>query len=184
MAARRDRYPSATDVQAGRTVEGTAVAGDVPRERCSDKGKGETRMNIIQLLTSDHRKVDEIINGIKASDGANTQLVLDLETELKMHTQIEESIFYPELRNNPETADLISEAYKEHDEVDQILARLKDGDTVDITVLGELADSIHHHVDEEETELFPKASQVLGEGRLIDMGKRASAMKQSGLRAA
>jgi len=141
-------------------------------------------MNIIQLLTTDHRRVDDIINQLKASDGMDTQLVLQLEQEIKMHSQIEETIVYPELSKHPETADLITEAYEEHEEVDELLAQLKAGGAVSQPVLQELAESLNHHVTEEESELFPLATQVLGEGRLIEMGGKAAEMKQSGLRAA
>jgi hemerythrin-like domain-containing protein len=44
--------------------------------------------------------------------------------------------------------------------------------------LTELRDSVEHHVEEEENEMFPKAEKVLGESRLQEMGRQMEQMKQ------
>lgn len=140
-------------------------------------------MNIIQLLTADHRKVDEMLAELKTRTRADEQLLTKLEQEIRLHSEIEEAIFYPELRTHPETSELVTEAYEEHAEVDQLLARLRSGGDMQGT-LAELESSINHHVEEEENQLFPKATQVLGEGRLLELGRRMQELKSKGLWAA
>jgi hemerythrin-like domain-containing protein len=43
--------------------------------------------------------------------------------------------------------------------------------------LTELRDSVEHHVEEEESELFPKSQKVLGQARLEEMGRQMEQMK-------
>jgi hemerythrin-like domain-containing protein len=45
-------------------------------------------------------------------------------------------------------------------------------------MLGELKENIQHHVEEEETEMFPKADKILGQSRLQEMGRQMRQMKQ------
>ena len=99
-----------------------------------------------------------------------------------MHTQIEEQIFYPALRSFEETKDLIPEAFEEHQEVKDILeemSSLNPGNDEFMDKLTELRDSVEHHVEEEEGEMFPKAEQVLGQSRLQELGRQMQQMKQS-----
>jgi hemerythrin-like domain-containing protein len=42
----------------------------------------------------------------------------------------------------------------------------------------ELRESVSHHVEEEESEMFPKAEKILGRERLNQMGGEMMQMKQ------
>ena len=108
-------------------------------------------MTILDLLKNDHKEVSRMI---------------------------EEQILYPALKNNPETSDIIEESYEEHAQVDEILKEMSPGGDDFEDQLEELRESVEHHVDEEENELFPKAKTVLGEARLQEMGKQMETMKQ------
>jgi hemerythrin superfamily protein len=141
-------------------------------------------MNAIELLKSDHREAEGLMDQIETADkGAASSKALfnELKAALTLHTQIEEQVFYPALRNHEETRDLIEESVREHDEVDQLLAEmtamsLRDDEFMDKLI--ELRESVSHHVEEEESEMFAKAEKILGRDRLNQMGGEMMQMKQ------
>jgi hemerythrin superfamily protein len=70
----------------------------------------------IMLLKNDHREVEELFSKFEKASGAERkqQLAEQICTELKIHTMLEEEIFYPALRGQIED-DVLDEAYVEHD---------------------------------------------------------------------
>jgi hemerythrin-like domain-containing protein len=141
-------------------------------------------MNAIELLKQDHKEARGLMEQIETADKGDRSakdLFARLKQALTLHTEMEEKIFYPSLRDHEETSDMISEAKSEHEEVDQILARmttLNPGNDEFMDDLVELRESIEHHVDEEENEMFPKAEKILGRERLMEMGRQMQQMKQ------
>ena len=116
----------------------------------------DTPQNGLQLLANDHRKVEALFEKFEAAKGvsAKEQLVRQICTELKVHAQIEEEIYYPAIRGKVADADL-DEAYVEHDSakllINELEAAAPDESFYDakVKVLSEL---IEHHVKEEEKE--------------------------------
>lgn len=122
----------------------------------------------IASLTADHKKVKTLFKQFDklkedGSDTEKSELVTAICNELKVHTSIEEEIFYPAVRKGIEDSDLMDEALVEHAGAKDLIAQLEDMDTDDdlydakVTVLGE---QIDHHVKEEEGEMFPKAKKA------------------------
>jgi hemerythrin-like domain-containing protein len=99
---------------------------------------------------------------------------------LKMHTQIEEEIFYPAVAEigSQKAREMTMEAFEEHHVVDLVLAELPKVDPEDerfeakMTVLMEL---VEHHVEEEDKEMF-KLAQKLGNDELKALGERMEEM--------
>ena len=108
----------------------------------------------LQLLASDHRKVEALFESFESASGVSTKekLVSQICTELKVHAQIEEEIYYPAIRGKVEDADL-DEAYVEHDSAKLLINELEAAEPDEafydakVKVLSEL---IEHHVKEEE----------------------------------
>jgi iron-sulfur cluster repair protein YtfE (RIC family) len=109
------------------------------------------------------------------------QLMDQIANELKIHTKIEEEIFYPAVREigTSKAEEMIDEAFEEHHVVDLVLAELPKVDPEDerfhakMTVLSEL---VEHHAEEEEDELFPMAEKKLGKDRLQMLGEQMQSM--------
>jgi hemerythrin-like domain-containing protein len=142
-------------------------------------------MNATELLKQDHQEasglMDELETADKGNAGSTKQLFTKLKDALTLHTQIEEQIFYPALEQHEETKDMIGEAFSEHKEVKEMLeemATMKPGSDDFMDKLTELRDSIEHHVEEEENEMFPKAESVLGQSRMQELGRQMQLMKQ------
>jgi len=135
-------------------------------------------MEITTLLKEDHREVEELIAQLE--EGADKETFLKLKSSLELHTQIEENIYYPALEGKDETDELVTDAYQEHDEVDELLEEMSGTDIESDefqVLLKQLKDSIEHHVKEEENELFPKSEEVLGAEKLEKMGDEMEKMK-------
>jgi len=114
----------------------------------------EAKQDAIKLLTQDHREVEALFEKFeKASrDGTKEKLARQICTELKIHTMIEEEIFYPALRGKIDDDDL-DEAMVEHDGAKVLVNDIEAGEPDDrfydakVKVLQE---EVEHHVREEE----------------------------------
>ena len=137
----------------------------------------------IALLKADHRTVEELFEKFeKASSSASKQkLARQICTELKIHTMIEEEIFYPALRGKIEDGTL-DEAYVEHDGakvlVNDIEAATPEDAFYDAKV-SVLSEEIKHHVKEEEASkegMFAQARQT--DVDLVELRDRMMMRKQ------
>jgi hypothetical protein len=135
----------------------------------------------IQLLKKDHREVEGWFDEYEQLDNDREKLELfqKIALALKVHTQIEEEIFYPEERGEVED-DLLDEAYVEHQSAKQMIAEIEKMKPSDefydakVKVLGEY---VKHHVKEEETGgIFSQAKK--GDEDLDAMGERLKARKE------
>jgi iron-sulfur cluster repair protein YtfE (RIC family) len=131
-------------------------------------------MDACQLLDADHVAVKHLfveyarLATAPAAKGAADRhaIALKICSELTVHAQIEEEIFYPAVREAaPGTASLLSEAQAEHQEakamIAQIQALAEAGPQMDELVAA-LNRAVEHHVKEERDELFPKARAAAG----------------------
>ena len=118
----------------------------------------------IAILKKDHDTVKGLFDEFKKAKTAavRTKIVDQALTELKLHAILEEEIFYPTVRAHV-GRDIMNEADEEHHVAKVLIAEL---DTVDakndhrdakFTVL---AESVRHHIREEENEMLPKAKEL------------------------
>ena len=138
-------------------------------------------MNPYELLKNDHEKVSALFKRIESASGqAKLAGFKKLKAELDVHTLIEETIFYPALKKADETRDITLEAYEEHKVVKDLLAELaaaKPNDQWDAKFIV-LKENVEHHVDEEESDLFKKAKDVLSTEQAEALGDQMAAEKE------
>jgi hemerythrin superfamily protein len=137
-------------------------------------------MDPFELLKKDHEKVASLFEEIEAASGdAKKNIFSQIKSELDLHSEIEETIFYPALENKAETKDITLEAYEEHKVVKDLLAELADGRASEEwdAKLKVLKENVEHHVEEEEGELFDKAQDALSEDQLEQLGDEMAAAK-------
>lgn len=144
-------------------------------------------MNAIELLIADHNKVKSIL--AQLSDSTNravkkrTELLEKLEMEITIHTQLEEQILYPAFKEagGKEQEEMYYEAKEEHRTVDSlVLPDLKQTDPSTPEFSGRLKvvkELLEHHIEEEETEMFPQAKKLLGKPKLDELGEQMQRMK-------
>lgn len=141
-------------------------------------------MKATQMLMKDHRKVEKIIETLLETTAQSRvkrkELLASLKEELQLHEKLEEDLFYPRLKTGQDK-EMILEAYQEHHLVDVLLAELEDTKVNDETwkaKLTVLKESLSHHIEEEENEIFPRAEEKLGEEKLNAIGEQIKAAKQ------
>src|SRR3954469_3223536 len=136
----------------------------------------------VTLLKKDHREVEGWFDEYEQleEDREKLELFNRIALALKVHTMIEEEIFYPEERGEVED-DMLDEAYVEHDGAKKMIAEIEAMKPSDefydakVKVLGEY---IKHHVKEEEQPggIFAQAKK--GDEDLEAMGERLKARKE------
>jgi hemerythrin superfamily protein len=135
----------------------------------STRSAAPKSQDAIALLKADHRQVEEWFEQFeKARDDNRKQtLATKICNALKVHTTIEEEIFYPAFLEATDDKDMHHEAEIEHDGakklIEQIEASAPDDDYFDskVKVLSEM---IKHHVKEEE-----QPGGMFAEARKSDM---------------
>lgn len=116
----------------------------------------------IALLRADHRKVEALYSEFEAAESSaqRVRLAREICTELTLHAQLEESLFYPAALKAFDREDdkLVHEAAVEHRTLKQLIEAI-DGtgpsDKLFVANVAVLMEYVKHHVREEEREMFP-----------------------------
>lgn len=127
----------------------------------------KTANDAISLLIKDHKDVKEMFeqfDGLSDRSKATKKKVADQICQaLTVHTQLEEKIFYPAVREAISDEDLMDEALVEHASAKKLIEQIQgmeaDDDLYDAKVKV-LSEQVEHHVREEEDEMFPKVRKT------------------------
>jgi hemerythrin superfamily protein len=133
------------------------------------------------MLRADHKLVSGLFAQYEKTQSTSKkkQLVGQICTELSIHAQVEEEIFYPAVKEALHDHELVPEATVEHASLKSLISEVEgvepDGEMFDakIKVLGEY---VKHHVKEEHTEMFPKAKAT--DLDMKELGARIAARKE------
>jgi hemerythrin superfamily protein len=146
-------------------------------------GRSGKTPDAVALLKADHREVAGWFEQFEKtrSDAKKTDLARKICSALKVHTQIEEEIFYPAFLEATEDKDLHHEAEVEHDGARNLIAQIDASGPQDdyfdakVKVLSEM---IKHHVKEEEQRggMFAEARD--SEMDLVALGAQMKARKK------
>jgi len=123
--------------------------------RAKSKRRPAKSQDAIALLKADHRQVEKWFKEFEKArtDGRKLELATDICNALKVHTTIEEEIFYPAFLEATDDKDLHHEAEIEHDGAKNLIAQI-DASSPDDEYFGSkvkvLSEMIKHHVKEEE----------------------------------
>jgi len=118
----------------------------------------------ISQLKRDHDKVKDLFNEFESAGSRATKRSIARKAlaELKIHSDIEEEIFYPTVRQYIES-DIMNEADEEHHIAKVLIAELEEmdgrGDHFDAK-FAVLAENVRHHIKEEESEMLPEARRL------------------------
>jgi hemerythrin-like domain-containing protein len=119
--------------------------------------------DVIKLLRDDHKLVRSLFGQYaRARSGEKPQIAHRIIRELTIHAAVEERVVYPAFRAAFKDSRMIYEAIEEHHLVRVLLEKLTrfrpgPGSTTFDARFSVLRDLVKHHVDEEESRLFPKA---------------------------
>jgi len=132
------------------------------------------------LLKADHKLVSGLFEDYeKASTKAmKKKIVAQICTELSVHAQVEEEIFYPAVKKALNDYLLVPEATVEHATLKSLISQVEgiepDGEMFDAKVKV-LCEYVEHHVKEEQNEMFPKAKATKLD--MMELGSQIAARK-------
>ena len=150
--------------------------------------KSAQRPDAIAVLKADHDKVTDLFDTFEGlgprAHKTRESTVAKIIEELSVHAGIEETVFYPAVRERLAAGDepMVLEALEEHHLVKLTLNELESMTSqseryvAQVTVLREVVD---HHVKEEETELFKQVRKAFTKTELVDLGEQLDAARTS-----
>jgi hemerythrin superfamily protein len=125
----------------------------------------EKTMDALTLLTADHNRVRGLFARFQDAENSGevtemTELMHTIDEELTVHTDIEETVFYPWAhRLSDDIAEAVDEGMEEHHVVKALLDEIRviePGDSQWVAKITVVIENVQHHAEEEETELFPQ----------------------------
>ena len=141
-------------------------------------------MDALGLLKKDHDAIKKMLGDL----GDTTERAVKTREEgfgrlrhsLIVHEQMEEAILYPALKQHAEAKDIVLEAYEEHDVVDKVLGDLEATPFDDESwhaKLKVMSENLHHHIEEEEREMFEQARQIFDREAVEQLGQQMQQIK-------
>ncbi|MGH1504089.1 MAG: hemerythrin domain-containing protein [Acidimicrobiales bacterium] len=122
---------------------------------------------IFEAIRDDHetqRTLGKLLLETEGASEGRKELYAKLKAELIAHAAAEERYFYVPLMERDLTQDAARHSVAEHKELDDFIEKLDEYDMSSsqwLLTARELVDRLEHHLDEEETEVFPVAGKAL-----------------------
>ncbi len=142
-------------------------------------------MDIFDVLTSDHEKVQKILEQMEQTStraAKRRETLLEyLNENLLPHMYAEEQFFYQILLDESSDKEVAYQALEEHRAAKSVLMDLEEAPSDDprwsarLKVLKEL---VEHHIEEEETTVFDLARSLMDEDRATEVGHRFRELKK------
>ncbi|MBM3924881.1 MAG: hemerythrin domain-containing protein [SAR202 cluster bacterium] len=151
-------------------------------KRSNGNSKVSTLPQVLELIKKDHDEVKGLFEQFEEKKEDDTskakELVHKIMDEVTLHSQIEEKLIYPQLKQLDE--ELFYEAQEEHHVVKLFMEELKRGpdDASFIAKAVVMKENLEHHIEEEESEVF-EALQKLPEDILSELGDTWQSQKKA-----
>lgn len=116
-------------------------------------------MSANDLLDDDHNRVLQMFNeySSEAAPEEKRRIARMICRELKIHTRIEEEIYYPRVRSKSGADDMLDQAAADHDRADELIKEIENASTYDATIdrrIRALDDEVRRHIHYERDRLF------------------------------
>jgi len=179
-AKRTTKAAKRTVSTAKRTAKTTRPANR--RDSSGSGGPGRNsagRVDALTLLKQDHQEVEALFKRFESAGRNALRRKEDLRDAiieaLSRHAGIEETVFYPAVREQVRgTESTVLESLEEHHVVKLVLREVEDMDPSDerfVAKMTVMMENVRHHVKEEEREMFPKVRRAIPRARLVEIGE-------------
>lgn len=130
---------------------------------------------IFEELKADHDRHREMLKQLSSTKTENRETLFEeLRVEVTAHAAAEEQALYANMLADPELRDEARHSVSEHKEIDDYFAEMADlkfGGEAWEKRFKELRHRYEHHIDEEEEEMFPAASEKFSKAKEKEMAK-------------
>lgn len=143
------------------------------------KARLEGLTGVFKTLAEQHGEVTAMLKRLQSKPEKKTELWPEIRRELLSHERGEMREVYPVLRQHVQTRALAEHHDQEAAEMERLIERL-DIATADEwrSLFDQLVDTVTHHANEEESEIFPKAQEAIGDQAARDLEPRFLAAKK------
>ena len=138
----------------------------------------------IEMLKADHRRVRTLFQRYDETDeqAMKRGIIVELFVELELHTQLEETVFYPAFADetNREGQELVEASLEAHEDIDVLVEEPGASRPIKRRLRAkfqELRTKVEQHVQDEESQMFPQAEQELQE-QLEDLRDEMQEIKE------
>ena len=84
-------------------------------------------MDVLTFLKDEHDEAKQVFKKLEDAEGASAGRLWDqLKNMLTLHEELEETFFYPQLKEEKNTEDLILESYQEHHVMDVLIEEISE----------------------------------------------------------
>jgi hemerythrin-like domain-containing protein len=142
------------------------------------------QQDVVDLLTTDHHEVIDLLQQIKISTDAEERrdLADTVISELVRHSVAEEMYVYPAMKKYlPDGDQAVEHDVEEHKELEKTMKKLEsvDAQGSDFTqLLADLENILRDHVRDEENEQFPQLRAQVPRKELIEIGEKVEDAKK------
>ena len=141
-------------------------------------------MTILEVIKNDHDRMrallGRLLNNVDSDREKRTDLIRRIRDEVVPHARAEEAVLYNGMRAADAPTDMVYHGFKEHAETEVLLHTLETMDKLHAdweVVAKKLHDELIHHVNEEETDLFPQVKAAFTTEELTEMAEIFKEMK-------
>lgn len=144
-------------------------------------------MNAIELLEQQHEEVMSLLNELEKSEPGSERKdsFKKMQSSLLAHMVIEEELFYPAVAECQPEGEPVAEGYEEHmtarTALDRCQRALAEDNLFQVRV-GVLKELIRHHVQEERSEILPRAKKAMPDEELQGLGAQMEERFQKALK--
>jgi hemerythrin superfamily protein len=153
-------------------------------EEWGDMTTSTRDQDVVDILTTDHHEVLDLVGRIPGADPAQRRDMADtVIAELMRHSVAEEMYVYPAMRDHlPDGERQVQHDVEEHQQLTEVMKDLEDVDAADprfLETLGRLETVLRDHVTDEERDQFPQLRSALPREQLVEIGAKVEAAKKA-----
>jgi hemerythrin superfamily protein len=143
------------------------------------KARLEGLTGVFKTLAEQHGEVSAMLKRLQSKPEKKAELWPEIRRELLSHERGEMREVYPVLRQHVQTRSLAEHHDQEAAELERLIERIDAAAVADWRPLfDQLVDTVIHHANEEENEIFPKAQEAIGDRAAKDLEPRFLAAKK------
>jgi hemerythrin superfamily protein len=150
----------------------------------TESSHGGPARDVIEILTSDHREMVELLGQIEhtSDPGRRRDLADTVIAEVMRHAVAEEMYVYPAIEEHvPDGPAQVAHDKQEHAEIVQLMKQLEDTDAsapAFMALVRQFEAMLRHHATDEESEQFPQLRANIPAERLVKLGEQVQTAKK------